>query len=149
EQVASELRTTSYLLHPPLLDERGLPAALRWLVDGFEKRSGIKVTLEIGANIERLPREIETAFFRVAQESLHNVHRHSGSKTALVRLARKNGALRLEVRDRGSGPPSQAGDGLGVGIAGMRERLHELGGTLEIEANHPGTAVIAQLPVNL
>ncbi len=148
EQVTSELRTTSYLLHPPLLDERGLPAALGWLADGFEKRSGIKATLEIAPEIGRMPPEIETALFRVAQESLHNVHRHSGSQTVVVRLARKNGGLRLEVRDRGSGPPALAGDGLGVGIAGMRERLLELGGTLAIEPNHPGTAVIAQLSIH-
>lgn len=147
EQATLELRTTSYLLHPPLLDERGLPAALRWLITGFSERSGIEVKLKIGREIERLPIEVETAFFRVVQESLHNVHRHSGSKTVDIHFTRDGAGLLLAVRDHGSGPPPPAGEVLGVGIAGMQERMLQLGGTLTIEANHPGTAVIARLPV--
>jgi PAS domain S-box-containing protein len=147
EQATSELRTTSYLLHPPLLDERGLPAALAWLVSGFSERSGIKVSLEISAELERMPVEVETALFRVVQESLHNVHRHSGSATVEIRLYRHEKELVLEVRDHGGGLPADTGDVFGVGIAGMRERLLQLGGTLVIESNQPGAAVIARLPI--
>ncbi len=143
----SELRTTSYLLHPPLLEESGLPAAIGWLVTGFSERSRIEVKLDITGEIERLPIEVETAFFRVVQESLHNVHRHSGSATAEIQLTRDETGLRLAVRDHGSGPPESLGEGIGVGIAGMKERMLQLGGMLTIEANHPGTTVIAWLPV--
>lgn len=145
EQAAGELRTTSYLLHPPLLDERGLPAALGWLANGFAERSGIEVKLELAEDIERMSIEEETAIFRVVQESLHNVHRHSGSKTVSIQLRRDGSGLVLEVRDRGHGLTLPPGEALGVGIAGMKERLLQLGGTLEIESNHPGMAVIARL----
>ncbi len=147
EQATSELRTTSYLLHPPLLDERGLPAALRWFAEGFAERSGIKVELTIDPGLARLAPEVETAIFRVTQESLHNVHRHSGSKLVQIRLGVTDGALQLEVRDRGRGLGTETGEIPGVGIAGMKERLLQLGGTLSLEANHPGTAVIAHLPL--
>jgi PAS domain S-box-containing protein len=147
EQATSELRTTSYLLHPPLLDERGLPAALAWLISGFSERSGVKVKVEISPELQRLPIEVETALFRVVQESLHNVHRHSGSKTVEVRLSSSETELMLEVRDHGGGLPVDQGEALGVGIAGMRERLLQLGGTLVIESNDPGAAVIARLPI--
>ena len=148
EQATVELRTTSYLLHPPLLEERGLPAALGWLATGFSERSGIEVKLVIAPEVERQSEEVETAFFRVVQESLHNVHRHSGSKTVHIQISRSDTELILAVRDRGSGPPPPARDLLGVGIAGMKERLQQLGGTLTIEPNHPGTAVIARLPLS-
>jgi signal transduction histidine kinase len=147
EQATSELRTTSYLLHPPLLDERGLPAALGWLVNGFAERSGIEVELEVAEDIERMSIEEETAIFRVVQESLHNVHRHSGSKTVNIQLRRDGSGLVLEVRDRGNGLTPQPGEAIGVGISGMKERLLQLGGTLDIESNHPGMAVIARLPI--
>jgi PAS domain S-box-containing protein len=146
EQATSELRTTSYLLHPPLLDESGLLAALNWLANGFSERSGIEVKVEIVGDIERQPCEVETALFRVVQESLHNVHRHSGSEVVLIRLRMEGDDLVLEVRDRGNGVPQQLGDAIGVGISGMRERLLQLGGTLTIESNNPGTAVIARVP---
>ena len=145
DQVTGDLRTTSCILHPPLLDERGLPAALQWLARGFSDRSGIKVKLEIAPEIGRMAEEVELTLFRVVQESLHNIHRHSGSKTADIRLTRENGEVILEVRDRGTGLPAQNSEAPGVGIIGMRERLLELGGTLVIEPVHPGTAVRARL----
>ena len=148
EQATLELRTTSYLLHPPLLEERGLPAALGWLATGFSARSGIEVKLVIAPEVERQSEEVETAFFRVVQESLHNVHRHSGSKTVQIEISRSETELILAVRDRGSGPPPPSRDLLGVGIAGMKERLQQLGGTLTLEPNHPGTAVLARLPLS-
>lgn len=148
EQATLELRTTSYLLHPPLLEERGLPAALGWLATGFSARSGIEVKLVIAPEVERQSEEVETAFFRVVQESLHNVHRHSGSKTVQIEISRSDTELILAVRDRGSGPPPPSRDLLGVGIAGMKERLQQLGGTLTLEPNHPGTAVLARLPLS-
>ena len=147
EQATGELRTTSYLLHPPLLDERGLPAALRWFAEGFAARSGIAVKLAIAPDLERVAPEVETAFFRVVQESLHNVHRHSGSQSVEIRLGVQTGVLVLEVRDGGRGLNPETNETPGVGIAGMKERLLQLGGTLEIEPNHPGTAVIARLPI--
>lgn len=147
EQATSELRTTSYLLHPPLLDERGLPAALRWLAEGFADRSAIEVELAIDPDLWRLAPDVETALFRVVQESLHNVHRHSGSKRVQIRLTVNERVLLLEVRDQGRGPRPEAGEIPGVGIAGMKERLLQLGGTLSIEPNDPGTAVVARLPI--
>jgi signal transduction histidine kinase len=147
EQVTSELRTTSYLLHPPLLDERGLPAALKWMVAGFSERSEIAVNLKIADEVERMPVEIETALFRVVQESLHNAHRHSGTKKVDIELAREGEGLVLEVRDYGCGLPTHSGEAIGVGISGMKERLLQLGGTLKIESMDPGTRVVARLPV--
>lgn len=147
EQATSELRTTSYLLHPPLLDESGLPAALSWLVTGFAERSGIVVKLQIAEEVQRMPIEVETTIFRVVQESLHNVHRHSASKTAEIYLRKEGNELALEVRDHGSGLSRKPGEAMGVGISGMKERLLQLGGTLEIEPNNPGIAVVARLPL--
>jgi PAS domain S-box-containing protein len=147
EQATSELRTTAYLLHPPLLDERGLPAALRWFAEGFSARSGIVVRLELAPALQRLAPDVETAIFRVVQESLHNVHRHSGSKSVDINLGTKPGELILEVRDRGRGLARETAELPGVGIAGMKERLLQLGGTLTVEAKHPGTSVVARLPI--
>lgn len=147
EMATSELRTTSYLLHPPLLEERGLPAALRWFAEGFAERSGIEVALVIAPELDRLGAEAETALFRVVQESLHNVHRHSGSKCVEIRLGQNGTGLSLEIRDRGRGLRCGKEEIPGVGIAGMKERMLQLGGTLTIEPNSPGTAVIAHLPV--
>jgi PAS domain S-box-containing protein len=145
EHATSELRTTSYLLHPPLLDERGLCAALSWFISGFSKRSGVEVKLEIAPEVERLDVNVETALFRVVQESLHNVHRHSGSGTCEVHLGLEDGQLVLEIRDFGRGLPPGTGDALGVGISGMKERLHQIGGTLTITPQQPGTSVVARL----
>jgi PAS domain S-box-containing protein len=147
EQATSELRTTAYLLHPPLLEENGLPSALRWLAEGFAQRSGLAVALNIAPQIARQSPDVETALFRVAQESLHNVHRHAESPSVEIHLRMDGPALVLEVRDRGRGFAGESSEAPGVGIAGMRERLLQFGGTLLIEPNHPGTAVIARLPV--
>jgi PAS domain S-box-containing protein len=154
EQSITEIRTLSYLLHPPFLDETGLLSALRWYAAGFGERSGIKVDLELLERLERLPLDTETALFRIVQESLINIHRHAGSHTALIRLRRDAQTLVLEIEDRGQGIPHAArtqimtgGGGAGVGIAGMRERMKQLGGNLEITSSDQGTIVRAQLPL--
>ncbi|MDB6149177.1 MAG: sensor signal transduction histidine kinase [Chthoniobacter sp.] len=146
EQATKELRSTAYLLHPPLLDESGLPAALRWFVEGLATRSNLKVELDLSPTIKRLTQEMETTFFRVLQESLMNVVRHSGSETATIRLHEDGEWITLEVRDRGRGFIPSRREVFGVGIAGMRERLSQLGGVLLIEPNDPGTAIVARLP---
>jgi PAS domain S-box-containing protein len=149
EQSQRELRTLAYQLHPPVLDELGLAGAIHEYVGGFTQRSGIKVTVDTSPALGRLPAETERALFRVVQESLGNVHRHSGSSTAMIRIARANGNVVLEVTDRGCGLRIR-GDGTtpkaGVGLAGMRERVHQLGGRFEIESNGRGTAVRAIAP---
>jgi signal transduction histidine kinase len=155
EQSTRELRTVSYLLHPPMLDELGLAGAMRDYADGFARRSGLRVDLELPPDLEGLPRDTALALFRVMQEALANVRRHSGSRTASIRLARTATELQLEVRDQGQGMAAarklSAGDppggGLGVGVPGMRERMRQLGGRLEIESNNRGTCVIAIAPV--
>jgi signal transduction histidine kinase len=153
EDMTKEVRTISHLLHPPLLDEAGLAYALRWYIEGFAQRSKIEVDLECPGDLERLPQETETAIFRMVQESLTNIHRHSGSPLAKVRISRSDGNVRVEVADRGKGiaPEKQmelASVGPpGVGIRGMRERLRQLGGTLEIRSDGKGTIVMARLPV--
>jgi PAS domain S-box-containing protein len=153
-KIGEETRTLSYLLHPPLLDECGLDSAVRWYAEGFEKRSGIKLKVDILANLGRLPTEIETALFRVVQESLTNVHRYSGSETAEIRVRLSSGDVQLDVVDYGKGVQTKAvkaaveGSGLlGVGIPGMRERLHQLGGKLDVDFGREGTRVTATLPI--
>jgi signal transduction histidine kinase len=153
QEMSQEVRTVSYLLHPPLLDEAGLLSALRWYLDGFSQRSKIKVDLEIAENFGRLPQELETALFRTVQECLTNIHRHSGSPVARIRLVRSPGEVYLQVDDRGSGIPAHKLDEMksagtpGVGIRGMRERLRQLGGSLEIHSGDSGTSVSVRLPV--
>jgi PAS domain S-box-containing protein len=157
EDSIKELRTISYLLYPPMLEEMGLKSAIPWYLDGFSARSGIKTTLEVAGDFTRLPREAELALFRVFQESLTNVHRHSGSPTAEVRLFSKDGMGILEVRDRGKGLPpglleqsSQDWMGqLGVGLRGMNERMRQLGGTLELTSTKEGTTVRGMVPAQL
>jgi PAS domain S-box-containing protein len=149
DQAVGELRTQSYLLHPPLLDERGLDAALRWFVEGFTARSGIWVELELDPGIARLHEELEMTIFRVVQEGLANVHRHAKSPTARIRLVRDEGWIVLEIRDSGCGIRGRDVESPGVGVAGMRERLLQIGGTLHIESNNDGTALTARLPGNL
>jgi PAS domain S-box-containing protein len=149
DECSKEIRTLSYLLHPPLLDEMGLTSTLQGYVQGFSQRSGIRTQLELPADLGRLPREHETTLFRIVQESLTNIHRHSGSRTALVRMVQTPDAIRLEVSDLGRGGvrgPDNGASELGVGIAGMRERLRQLGGRLEIESDRKGTTVRAVLP---
>src|SRR5580692_322069 len=153
DQVSREIRTISHLLHPPLLDVAGLASALRWYVDGFSERSHIKVDLEIPQDFGRLPDEMEIAIFRIVQECLTNIHRHSGSTTATIRLDQKGDRLTVEVQDRGKGISLEKQHELielgrgGVGFAGMRERLRLLGGTLEIKSDESGTTVSAILKV--
>jgi PAS domain S-box-containing protein len=153
EQVSSEIRTISHLLHPPLLDLAGLASALRWYVDGFSDRSKIKVELEIPADFGRLQAEVEIAIFRIVQECLTNIHRHSGSPTATIRLKHEGDCLIVQVEDRGKGIPKEkqrelTESGLSsVGFAGMQERVKHLGGNLEIQSPGTGTVVIATLKV--
>ncbi len=154
QELTKEVRTLSYLLHPPLLDEAGLNSALRWYVEGFTKRSHVVVNLELDSALGRLPREIETAVFRIVQECLTNVHRHSGSQSADIRLERRDRAIRVEIADQGKGIPLDKLDnpkstgGLGIGITGMRERVRQLGGRLEIISDEGGTVVRAELPIH-
>lgn len=151
--LSQELRTISYLLHPPLLDEAGLASALRLYLEGFTERSKIDVSLEIADDFGRLPPDLETAIFRIVQECLTNIHRHSGSPVAKIRITRRDSQVLVEVADRGKGiPPEkykamQAGAKMGVGTRGMGERVRQLGGTLEIMSGTQGTVVVAKLPV--
>jgi two-component system, NarL family, sensor kinase len=150
EQVSSEIRTISHLLHPPLLDLAGLTSALRWYVDGFSERSKIKVDLEIPADFGRLTAEMEIAIFRIVQECLTNIHRHSGSAAASICLRKDGNELTVQVRDHGKGIPEEKQRELtasGLGFGGMRERLRQVGGTLEIQSDHTGTLVSATLRV--
>lgn len=144
---ASEIRTISHLLHPPLLDELGLGSAIRWYVEGFAGRSGIQVATEIPEEVDRLGHGVELVLFRVLQESLTNVHRHSGSKTASVKLGTDSHQVWLEVQDQGRSAVSSASFRPGVGVTGMRERVRDLGGTLEIISDPGGTHVKAVIPL--
>jgi signal transduction histidine kinase len=153
--MSADIRTISHLLHPPLLDEAGLSSALRWYIEGFAERSKIKVDLKVADDLGRLPRDLETAIFRVVQECLTNIHRHSESSVARVRVASSGGDVRVEVQDEGKGILAEKlgeliSAGLpGVGVRGMRERLRQLGGSLEIKSAgaDKGTVVVARLPV--
>jgi hypothetical protein len=155
DEALQEIRTTSYLLHPPMLDEAGFTSAAQWYVEGFARRSGMKVRIEFAPEVERLPNSIETALFRVLQESLTNVHRHSGASEVEVRFLREAHAVILEVRDYGRGIPqellSRLGQSVrdsGVGLTGMCERLNELKGDLEITSADPGTRLRAIVPLS-
>lgn len=151
QQLHREIRTTSYLLHPPLLDENGLPSALNWYVQGLAERSSLMVKLDIEDQFGRLASEVELAIFRFVQECLTNVHRHSGSSTASIRLAHDGDIVRVEVADQGKGIPPQRlmeiqAGGSGVGIRGMQERLRQFGGTVSIQSSESGTVVRASVP---
>ena len=156
DQAIGEIRTMSYLLHPPLLDEVGFACAAEWYIEGFAKRSGITVQAEIANPRERLPKSVELALFRVLQESLTNVHRHSGASDASIHFQHAGDAVILEIRDFGKGIPEERLRLLhadtaetGVGLAGMRERLHELNGRLDIESDARGTSMRATVPLTL
>jgi len=153
EQCSNEVRTISYLLHPPLLDDSGLSSAIQWLADGFAERSGIAVEVDVPPSFDRLSPEVETTLFRIVQESLTNIHKHSGSPTARIQLASDAESVFLEIRDEGRGLSSDAlhrmngtSKALGVGIAGMRERLREMRGSLELISDR-GTTVRAVIPI--
>jgi PAS domain S-box-containing protein len=153
DAASREIRTISHLLHPPLLDMAGLASALRWYVDGFSERSNIHCTLEIPSDLGRFPDALEIAIFRIVQECLTNIHRHSKSATAAIHLDAGGNCLTVQVQDRGQGIPPEkqrhiVGSGRsGVGFGGMRERLRQLGGTLEIQSDGNGTVVTAVLPL--
>jgi PAS domain S-box-containing protein len=154
QQVSTEIRTISHLLHPPLFEELGLIPALRWYVDGFSERSKIKVDLEVPSDFDRLPTETELAIFRIIQECLTNIHRHSGSATAQINIRHEDGHLVVKIVDHGKGIPNEKRLELttsgrsGVGFSGMRERLRHLGGTLQINSDGDGTVIKAILKVN-
>jgi two-component system NarL family sensor kinase len=154
DQAIEEIRTMSYLLHPPLLDEVGFACAAEWFIEGFAKRSGISVKADIATSRGRLPKKIEIALFRVLQESLTNVHRHSGASNATIRFQHDDEGVILEIRDSGRGISEDrlrlltgVSAETGVGLPGMRERLHELNGTLEIESDGSGTSMRATVPL--
>jgi signal transduction histidine kinase len=157
EDCVREVRTISYLLYPPMLEEMGLKSAIPWYLDGFSKRSGIKTTFEAPGHLGRLTRDGELVLFRVLQESLTNVQRHSGSETADIRIVHEDCSVVLEVKDRGRGlPPAVVEQGtnewagsLGVGLRGMSERLRQLGGSLDISSDQTGTRVRATVPAEM
>jgi len=152
-QAIQEIRTTSYLLHPPLLDEVGFSSAAQWYIDGFTTRSGVRANLSLSPT-PPLTKECELVLFRVLQESLTNVLRHSGSPVVDIHLAADAENAVLSVRDYGQGIPTakldnflKTGTGVGVGLGGMKQRLRELGGHLRVESRAPGTCVIASVPI--
>jgi signal transduction histidine kinase len=154
DQCSREVRTLAYLLHPPLLDEAGLLAAVRWYVAGFMERSGIRVDLDV-RELGRLPGPVETALFRVVQEGLTNIHRHASTSSASIRLTSRAGAVVLDIQDRGHGlrdhptlrPGTRLPEIMGVGIQGMRERIRQLGGTFDIDFTDTGTTVHVAVPL--
>lgn len=156
ERAIAETRTLSHLLHPPLLDEAGFASAASWFVAGFSQRSGIPVSLDLPPDLQRLPDVIEIALFRVLQESLTNVHRHSRAKSAEISVDADAEQVTIEIRDHGRGMPPHIirqieaeTSKLGVGLAGMRERIHELGGKFVVSSNDRGTAVQASIPLGV
>jgi signal transduction histidine kinase len=152
QQLQQEIRTASYLLHPPLLDENGLTSALGWYTQGLKERTGLNISLDVPANFGRIQRELELVIFRLVQECLTNIHRHSGSKTAIIRLARHEDTVSLEVRDEGKGiSPERLAEiqsgGSGVGIRGMRERVAQFSGTMNVESDSSGTRILVTIPI--
>jgi signal transduction histidine kinase len=154
DQGIAETRTLSYLLHPPLLDEVGFASAATWFVEGFTQRSNIAVTIQIPEDMERMPRDLELAMFRVLQEGLTNIHRHSGSTTAMVDVEKQSDSVKLRIKDYGKGiSPAlleefrRTKTGTGVGLAGMRERMVELGGDLDVKNDPQGTTLEVTAPL--
>jgi len=155
KQISREVRTVAYLLHPPLMHDLGLTAALRWYLEGFSERTGVKVNLDAPGDLAGLPSEVEGTLFRVVQECLSNVRRHSGSPTAVVRIQQQDAEILVEVSDEGKGiphetleRPGETASHVGLGIVGMRERVQEIGGRLEVESGFKGTTVKARLPLS-
>jgi signal transduction histidine kinase len=153
-QISDELRTISYLLHPPLLDEMGLESALRWFVEGFVQRSGIQIKLDLNRDFGRLSPDLETTVFRVVQECLTNIHRHSGSATAVIRLSQESGRVLLAIEDAGKGIAPEkltqvtSFGATGVGLRGIRERIKDFEGELEIASGEGGTQVRVSIPIS-
>ncbi len=152
QQLNQEIRTTSYLLHPPLLDENGLSQAIRWYMQGLTERSGLEIELDIASDFGRLPPDLELTIFRIVQESLTNIHRHSGSKTATIRLSRSPQNVFLEIQDQGKGisPEKLAAikaQRSGVGITGMRERVRHFRGEIDIQSNGTGATIMVIFPL--
>ena len=155
EEALDEIRTTSHLLHPPLLDEIGFASAAKWFVEGLAKRSRMEIAVDIQFS-ERFPADLELVLFRVLQESLTNIHRHSGSSTASLRCERVGDTVTMTIRDAGKGIAPDVleryqkdGVGTGVGLAGMRERVRELGGALQLDSNSSGTQVTVSIPISV
>jgi two-component system, NarL family, sensor kinase len=153
QRCIAEVRTLSYLLHPPTMDAAGFVSATRWFVEGYGQRSGVKVTLDTPEDLGRLPDAIELALFRVLQEALTNVHRHSGASQAHVLVRQNSHQVVLEVRDNGRGLPEDilrkfddTGAGTGVGLGGIRERARELGGKLTLQSDSSGTLLSIAIP---
>jgi signal transduction histidine kinase len=154
DEALTEIRTVTYLLHPPMIDHAGLITALRWYIDGFQRRSGIATVLDAPDDPGPLSPDIETSVFRIVQEGLTNVQRHSGSATANVSISRQDHQLSVEIADQGRGvPPAMREDhdallASGVGIAGINERVHELRGGMTIDSSEAGTAVRVTIPLS-
>jgi PAS domain S-box-containing protein len=154
QDLTKEIRTTSYLLHPPTLDESGLSSAIRWYADGLAERSGLSIQLNIPDNLERLAPEVELAIFRLVQESLTNIHRHSGSQTAVIRVARESDKIHVQVEDHGKGISRERlaeiqAQGVGVGLRGMRERVRQCQGEFTVDSNPLGTKISAIFPAKI
>lgn len=152
QQAVGEVRTVSHLLHPPLLDESGLFSAVRWYAEGFSERSGVKLALELDEQKERFGPDVETGLFRIIQEALTNVHRHSGAEAVHIKITSKNGCLTLSIQDNGKGIPSDAlrmtpNGRQGVGLSSMRERSALLGGTFSVKGNSRGTLIVVSVPL--
>ncbi len=155
DRAIAETRTLSHLLHPPSLDLAGFASAAAWYVEGFGKRSGIKASLQLPEKLNRLPASVETALFRIMQEALTNVHRHSGSKAVEIKLTIDNAVATITIADFGKGIPkavleglSHSGANVGVGLAGIRERVKELGGVFEVKSDKTGTVLKAGIPLS-
>lgn len=152
QQAVGEVRTVSHLLHPPLLDESGLCSAVRWYAEGFSERSGVKLVLELDEQKNRFGRDVETGLFRIVQEALTNVHRHSGAEVVHIRITSAAGRATLSIQDDGKGIPSDAlrmmpNGRQGVGLSSMRERSALLGGTFNVETNSRGTLIVVSVPL--
>jgi len=152
KELSQEIRTTSYLLHPPLLDESGLSGALLWYIQGLKDRSDLDINLTIRRDFGRLAQEMELAIFRIVQECLTNIRRHSGSKVAAIRVLRDDENVFLEVQDEGRGISAAKlaeiqSRGTGVGIRGMRERALQFGGQIKIQSEGRGTTILITLPL--
>ena len=152
QQLSQEIRTMSYLLHPPLLDEIGLSGALRWYTDGLTERSGMDIRLSIADDFGRLPSDMELVMFRLVQECLTNIHRHSGSRSAIIELSRDEKSVFLSIEDQGKGMSAEElaevrSGGAGVGIRGMRERIRQFDGQMDIESSSEGTEISFRIPL--